>query len=194
MQNQNRNIDSRNKTYRWVAEDMEYRDTRYRHFIMVSNQFYRMLAMWGDEGSKNPIPLRTVPCPTDTIRYVDHVINPGLESIYLHELEKLRTIKKASNETLLFHGITELCMEEILRTNFSIDLNPTGGNDGVMRTRWMAYGKGVYFSKYPQVSLMYSEVLIICKVILGKSERHFPLLTPAVQEIPEAFDSTIILA
>jgi len=60
------------------------------------------------------------------------------------------------------------------------------------RGKLILFGKGVYFSELPGVSLMYGENLILCKVLLGKCQKYYPNgLTPP--EIPEEFDSRVII-
>merc|ERR550532_1926532 len=62
-----------------------------------------------------------------------------------------------------------------MKTNFQIDHLPvqqTNQND--VRDKKMMFGRGVYFSEIPAVSLMYGNGLLLCKVMLGKCETFKP--------------------
>ena len=56
----------------------------------------------------------------------------------------------------------------------------------------MLFGRGIYFSALPGVSLMYGSGLILCKVILGHCEQFQPRgVVPA--DIPTMFDSREVI-
>jgi len=89
-------------------------------------------------------------------------------------------------ELLLFHGTSNESMNLIVENNFSIDHLPTE------RGKVMLFGRGIYFSELPGVSLMYGDSLLLCKVILGKVQKYYPNGdTPP--EIPDEFDSRVVI-
>ena len=61
----------------------------------------------------------------------------------------------------------------IFRNNFSVDHEPVLQGDTV-RTKKMMFGRGVYFSELPAVSLMYGDGLLLCKVLLGACQEYRP--------------------
>ena len=78
-------------------------------------------------------------------------------------------------EMLLFHGTSLSSVEGILAKNFLIDAIPQQVNaKSQQRMKAMIFGKGVYFSEYPAVSMMYGEVLLLCKVMPGRCESFRP--------------------
>ncbi len=60
---------------------------------------------------------------------------------------------------VLFHGTRSDTVHEICSGNFRLD----------MGTRF-AYGRGIYFSRCPNVSLDYGTDLILCKVLTGRKQ------------------------
>ena len=74
-------------------------------------------------------------------------------------------------------------INKIVEGYFDIDFSTSRGVQGRM-----LFGRGVYFSQLPGVSLMYGEGLVLCKILLGKCELYHPQgQTPP--PIPETFDS-----
>ena len=54
----------------------------------------------------------------------------------------------------------------IAKNNFDIDAVPLG----YKRSKAMYFGRGVYFSESPTISLVYGSSLLICQVFLGQTE------------------------
>merc|ERR1711915_994892 len=120
-----------------------------------------------------------------------HFSNPDLEKDFENQRQLFETEGKVDkygnvSELLLFHGTTNENINKIVKSNFCIDNLP------INRGKLMLFGKGVYFSELPGVSLMYGESILLCKVLLGKCQKYYPNgLTPP--EIPEEFDSRVIV-
>jgi len=57
----------------------------------------------------------------------------------------------------------------------------------------MMFGRGVYFSELPAVSLMYGNGLILCKVLLGNCQDYRPVASGEQPDIPEGFDSRQVI-
>ena len=51
-----------------------------------------------------------------------------------------------------------------------IDLGSCRSNFNLDAMSGFAYGRGIYFSKYPTTSLLYGEALVVCKVLLGRRQ------------------------
>ena len=58
---------------------------------------------------------------------------------------------------LLFHGTSWESLNKIAENNFSVDHLP------LERGKVMLFGRGVYLSELPGVSLMYGDNLLLCK-------------------------------
>ena len=61
-------------------------------------------------------------------------------------------------ECFLFHGAANESINNIIENNCSVPKNPKAA----------FFGKGVIFSELPEVSLMYGDCLILCKVGNGE--------------------------
>ena len=103
-------------------------------------------------------------------------------------MKKLKIEGKSIHQRLLFHGTQEECVLGIIEENFDPDRTPIVGNDASLQTR-NVYGRGVYLSPSPHVALMYGPILILCKTMLGETEKIIPSLNPINPDIPAKFDS-----
>merc|ERR1712008_618759 len=67
--------------------------------------------------------------------------------------------KKSTNcdPIYAFHGTKPNVIDDILKTNFDMQF-----------AQRQAYGKGHYFSEYPEESLKYGPGLIFCELLTGK--------------------------
>ena len=75
------------------------------------------------------------------------------------------------DELLLFHGTTTSCIQDIIKNNFKVEALPqqlTMSNQP--RKKSMIFGKGIYFSPIPALSLLYGNGLLLCKVLPGSVE------------------------
>ena len=90
---------------------------------------------------------------------------------------------------MLFHGTSVEAVNKIVEAGWSPVEAGAGGGGGGRRT---LFGQGVYLSSLPGVSLMYGEGLVLCKVLLGKTELYHPQgQTPPA--IPENYDSREVI-
>jgi len=157
-------------------------------YLMATKIFYQN----ADKTSNDPkLPRKRILNYWDSLDSIVHINNQDLERNYESQkqlFENEGKVDKYGNvpELLLFHGTTNENINKIVDDNFNIDILPMN------RGKLMLFGKGVYFSELPGVSLMYGESLILCKVLLGKCQKYYPNgLTPP--EIPEDFDSRVII-
>jgi len=157
-------------------------------YYIACKEFYQNINKTGSES----LPRRVCRAPWQSIKSVVHLTNPALSRQF--EAERARLLKERKvdehglvRETLLFHGSENEKINIILEENFRVDQQPGGG-----REKAMLFGRGVYMSPLPGVSLMYGETLLLCKVLLGKCQTYQPTGAPP-PEIPEEFDSRIIM-
>jgi len=154
-----------------------FEETNVSHFYTASSQFYKMSLQ------NPPITAKQINNPFHAIRSIEYIENEGNTEKYRH-CKKLFSKKsdKCGKEILLFHGTNVQNIDSIFTTNFNIDKSP------VDRRKMMAYGRGVYLSEFPGVSLTYGAGLVLCKVLLGSVET-ISMDGPRTQVIGETFDS-----
>jgi len=157
-------------------------------YLMATKIFYQN----ANKTSNDPkLPRKRIINPWDSLDSIVHVSNPDLEKDFENQrqlFENEGKVDKYGNvsELLLFHGTTNENINKIVESNFCIDNLP------INRGKLMLFGKGVYFSELPGVSLMYGESILLCKVLLGKCQKYYPNgLTPPA--IPDEFDSRVIV-
>ena len=102
-----------------------------------------------------------------------------------------RKLGEKPREELLFHGTSDKAIASIMKNNFDTDASPIDlGFQGEQRQKRSYYGKGIYFSSYSGVALMYGNNILVCKVILGNCETIGLNESPSVtREIPKEYDS-----
>ena len=161
-----------------------------KHAYIAGYQFHKMMS----DLPYNTVPLRKIPNVSNAIQSITYVENENLQREY--ENQKLTfkyqgKVDRSGNveELLLFHGTTWSCVKEIINNNFDANAVPqqlTTSNK--QRAKSMFFGKGVYLSAIPALSLIYGNALILCKVLPGLSEM---LSLPRTQPPPldEAHDS-----
>merc|ERR1712077_156062 len=113
-------------------------DNLYRHAESI---YLRKACMKTDPVSLSP-PL----CHTYNIERIDFIVHPKLISEYETTKEYFRQCKIPQNEKLLFHGTHATNLNKILNNNFEVSADP------VSRKKYNMYGKGIYFSDFPQQS------------------------------------------
>ncbi|KAK2149494.1 hypothetical protein LSH36_449g01010 [Paralvinella palmiformis] len=118
---------------------------------------------------------------------VDYWINPNLLRQFLVKMDELRRTRGPGFDkyVLAFHG-TKKTTESIFRNNFDINQSGSGSGDQGY------YGKGFYFSEFPQTSRYYGENLLLCRILPGKT---FPINHDDIQEgrsLEDGFDSHTI--
>jgi len=86
---------------------------------------------------------------------------------------------------LLFHGTSEVNMENIIKTNFLTEKIGSTTDMGF-------YGKGFYFSEFPSLSISYSRgnpYLLICLGFVGKAFKMASVITGC--PLTDGYDSHI---
>ena len=106
---------------------------------------------------------------------MDYIKNAKLEEGFLARKEKFEVEGKGKEEVFLWHGTDPSAMEPILRDNFDIESAPVQPELGAGRKKKMQFGRGIYFSEVPTVSLMYGNTLILCRVVLGACQNFTPV-------------------
>ena len=130
-------------------------DFKNQHFQIVAAQYYQLMSQ--DNQAQN-IP---------RISKVFYHYNPELDKNFEEELASLKRKYQGSNSKnadfiLAFHGTS--CVEnidKIVQENFDLT-----------KIQRHVYGKGIYFSEKPNVSLDYAKNtrrLLLCKLLPGKS-------------------------
>ena len=191
LSNLEANSNKINKVFRWVQADMEFAPPGSEHYMTASHSYYQNLLKWSDVGARNPLPIKDVANPSDSIQCIDHIFTPESSRNYLQEMKKFKAEGKSTHQRLLFHRTHEECVPGILEEKFDPDRTPIVGNDVSLQTR-NVYGKGVYLSQSPHVALMYGPILIWCKTMMGETEKIIPSLNPINPDIPAEFDSRTI--
>ena len=128
--------------------------------------------------------------PEDAVSSFDFIKNPGLEELYVQQKEIFRKEGRETREVYLFHGTAVANIDSILEEN----LSPNFASEHRGMDKKTAFGKGIYLSQYPAVSLMYGNGLILFKVLLGNCELFTPKPLSKQPEIPEIFDSREVRA
>ena len=168
-------------------EDNYADDPNFIHFLRTTKTFHQKI----DKNSNNDLPRKKVTNSWDSLESVVYVKNETIESAFTEMKKKFARDGKVDKygkvpELLLFHGTSIESINKIIEDNFVIDKNPAE------RSKVMLFGRGVYLSELPGVSLMYGESLLLCKVILGKCQKYYPNgQTPP--PIPDGFDSRIVI-
>ncbi|XP_045169852.2 uncharacterized protein LOC123532470 [Mercenaria mercenaria] len=124
------------------------------HFRLAESQFYRLLS-----GTASNLRLTKV----------EYVVNPELVKEFKKCREQLKSTRgeEYSYPVLGFHGTEEKNIVPICETGFKIP--GSSGHKHRADTGW--YGKGVYFSEYPNYSMGYisgATKFLLCQVLPGK--------------------------
>ena len=106
---------------------------------------------------------------------MDYIQNAKLEEGFLARKEKFEVEGKGKEEVLLWHGTDPSALDPILRDNFDIESAPVQPELGAGRKKKMQFGRGIYFSEVPTVSLMYGNTLVLCRVVLGACQNFTPV-------------------
>ena len=149
--------------------------------------------------SAAPVQMIRVLNMSDAIESIIYIDNKESSAAYEKQKESFKqngTIGKNGKveEMLLFHGTAVSSLESIIATNFIVDALPQQKNThNEQRKKTMMFGRGVYFSELPAISLMYGNGLLLCKVLPGNCEIFKPQgVTPP--EISNQFDSREVLS
>jgi len=165
------------------------------HSYIAGYQFHKMIT----KSTKAPVPMRKILNVNDAIESITYIENEDSKKEYEKQKELFRqrgNLDKDGKveELLLFHGTVTANLSSIVTNNFDINAIPQQLNtENEQRKKVMMFGKGVYFSELPAVSLMYGNGLLLCKVLPGKSEAFRPQGSPP-SEISDRFDSREVLS
>ena len=126
------------------------------------------------------------------IENIFKINNNFLSDIYneaKNEMEK--KLGEKPREELLFHGTSDRAIASIIKHNFDTEASPTDLEcNGEKRQKRSQYGKGIYFSCFSSMALMYGNNIIVCKVILGNCETlKMDETSMVTREIPAEFNS-----
>eukprot|EP00092_Neocalanus_flemingeri_P102324 GFUD01130881.1.p1 GENE.GFUD01130881.1~~GFUD01130881.1.p1 ORF type:complete len:702 (+),score=200.18 GFUD01130881.1:81-2186(+) len=160
------------------------------HSYIAGYQFHKMITKL----SNSPVPMRTILNMSDAIESITYIENKESTEAYKKQkdvFEKQGKVDENINveEMLLFHGTAVASLDSILNSNFIVDALPQQLNtQNEQRKKTMMFGRGVYFSELPAISLMYGNGLLLCKVMPGNCERFKPQGVPP-PEISAEYDS-----
>ena len=86
---------------------------------------------------------------------MDYIKNVKLEKRFLAQKEKFQIEGRGEGEeVLLWHATNPSALEPILRDNFDIESSPAQPElAGGGRHKKMLFGRGIYFSEVPMVSI-----------------------------------------
>ena len=163
------------------------------HSYIAGYQFHKMIT----KSTSAPIAMRTILNFSDAIESISYIENDALTFIYEAQRELFKKQGKINeygkvDEMLLFHGTNESSIDRILSSNFLVDAMPIQQCTGYeSRKKNMLFGRGVYFSEMPSVSLMFGNGLILCKVLIGSCEVFKPNGS-IPDDIPNQFDSRVV--
>ena len=160
------------------------------HSYIAGYQFHKMIM----KTTSAPVSMRTILNVSDAIHSIKYIENDEIMMKYEKQRQLFKEQGKVNNhgevdELLLFHGTSVANLDNILSYNFNLDANPIQQHHNKeTRQKNMMFGKGVYFSEIPSVSLMYGNGLLLCKVMLGACDVFKPrgIFPP---DIAEEFDS-----
>jgi len=117
------------------------------HFRIVESQFLRLCA------TQNI---------TRKLSKVEYIINKPLVDRFNRRQVELE--RRHKGEVILaFHATRERAsIENIITNNFAVDRIGSATDAGY-------YGRGFYFSEFPEVSLVYGQNLLLCRLLPGKT-------------------------
>lgn len=136
------------------------------HSYIAGYQFHKMINRWNAN-----IPMRKVVNTSNAIESITYINHPRLEREYEAKKVEFRRTHGQDSEVLMFHGTALASIENILENNFSIDHLPMRMDmNNETRKKTALYGRGVYFSELPAISLLYGDGLLLCKVLSGRCD------------------------
>ncbi len=135
-------------------------DAEHIHFRIPESAFHRQGSVSAFGGQYQ--------CKIESVEYI---VNPKLIQDFQQKRIDLAKqhgfLLESMKPLLLFHGTSEVNMENIIKTNFLMSKVGSSTDMGF-------YGRGAYFSEYPGMSIAYSRgnpYLLICLVLVGKAFR-----------------------
>jgi len=160
------------------------------HYNIACKEFYQNIS----RTASNALPRKATDRPWDCVKSIVYIRNEKISQEF--ENQKTTFLEEAKvnehgkvAEKLYFHGSSMENINIIVEENFSLDILP---RDSEKREKSMLFGAGVYLSPLPGVSMMYGEGLLLCRVLMGKSEVYHPTgCTPP--PIPAEYDSRVVI-
>ena len=189
------NMEIRKTTkYEMIPTEEHLIDDKLRiHFYIASNQFHKMLSKMTNAA----LPKKYVMNSCDAIESITYIHNDKMELEYAIQKAVFKMQGKLNphgnvKELLIFHGTAYENIESIINSNFCIDSSPFQEGESQGRKKSMLFGRGIYFSEIPGVSLMYGSGLLLCKVIVGNCDLFKPKgeIPP---DISDEFDSREVI-
>jgi len=160
------------------------------HYNIACKEFYQNINRTGS----NALPRKVTDRHWDSVKSIVYIRNDKIAQDF--ENQRARFLEEAKvnehgrvGERLLFHGSSMENINIIVEQNFSVDVLPRNSEK---REKSMLFGVGVYLSPLPGVSMMYGDGLLLCKVLLGKSEEYHPSGCPP-PPIPAEYDSRVVI-
>ena len=183
------------KYYRFIpSRTHDFNRIHAKHAYIAGCQYYKMMA----RHPNNNTPIRKILDISHSIEAITYIDNFSNMSTY----EACKTLFKIQGkvdshgdveELLLFHGTNWSCVANIAKTNFDINAIPQQQDKNKQtRKKSMMYGKAIYLSESPALSLMYGNALILCKVIPGNCE--ILRINNPVMPMHDCYDSREVLA
>ena len=130
------------------------------------------------------------------IENIFKINNKCISDRYNDALKEMRIKSgwREPREELWFHGTSDKAIASIIKNNFDVEARPNDlGVLGEQRPKRALYGKGIYLSGSSETALLYGNIIIVCKVILGKSENiNFDEVSVNNRDIPTEYDSRIL--
>merc|ERR1711874_719895 len=157
------------------------------HYTIASKEFYQNINRTGSDA----LPRKVTDRHWDSVKSIVYIRNEKISQDF--ENQRARFLEEAKvnehgrvPERFLFHGSSMQNINIIVEENFAVDVLPKD------REKSMLFGLGVYLSPLPGVSMMYGDGLLLCKVLLGKSEEYHPTGVPP-PPIPAEYDSRVVI-
>eukprot|EP00092_Neocalanus_flemingeri_P058142 GFUD01069240.1.p1 GENE.GFUD01069240.1~~GFUD01069240.1.p1 ORF type:complete len:189 (+),score=44.53 GFUD01069240.1:414-980(+) len=137
----------------------DFEEANVSHFYTASSQFYKMVLI------QPPIPSRPIYNPSQAIQSIEYIENELSTERYQNCKALFREKSdQCAKEILLFHGTDVNNIDSIFNKNINIESSTVG------RCKAMVFGRGIYMSEFPGVSLNYGAGLLLCKVLTGSTE------------------------
>ena len=123
---------------------------------------------------------------------IEYIKNAKLEQEFEKTKATFASEGKPTEEKLMFHGTHCESINGILANNFQLGAAP------LQRSKGQYYGKGIYFSESPGVSIEYG-ILLLCRTLPGHVEDVGQISNVVSQifkdtEIPDSFNSRKVSA
>ena len=140
-------------------EQLYHGSPEFNNYLQAKLIFNRNIGRLGD----SKCPIKRIQNPSNALETVEYVNNPKLVENFENQRQEFKNEGKIDEngnmkECFLFHGAANESINNIIENNCSVPKNPKAA----------FFGKGVIFSELPEVSLMYGDCLILCKVGNGE--------------------------